>query len=133
MRQVRHFIDSEYIESASGAVFDKVAPATGAVIARVHEAGRDEVDRAVAAARRALKGEWGRLGVEQRCERLYRVADGITARFDEFLAAECADTGKPYSLARHIDIPRGAANFKIFADTVRNCGQQILRNGDPGR
>lgn len=67
MRQVRHFIDSEYIESASGAVFDKVAPATGAVVARVHEAGRDEVDRAVSSARRALKGEWGRLGLEQRC------------------------------------------------------------------
>lgn len=131
MRQVRHFIDSEYIESASGAVFDKVAPATGAVVARVHEAGRDEVDRAVSSARRALKGEWGRLGLEQRCERLYRVADGITARFDEFLAAECEDTGKPYSLARHIDIPRGAANFKIFADTVRNVASKSFEMATP--
>ncbi len=131
MRQVRHFIDSEYIESASGATFDKVAPATGAVVARVHEAGRDEVDRAVSSARRALKGEWGRLSLEQRCERLYRVADGITARFDEFLAAECEDTGKPYSLARHIDIPRGAANFKIFADTVRNVASKSFEMATP--
>jgi aminomuconate-semialdehyde/2-hydroxymuconate-6-semialdehyde dehydrogenase len=51
---------------------------------------------------------------------LHAVADEINRRFDDFLAAECADTGKPKSLASHIDIPRGAANFKIFADMVKN-------------
>ena len=131
MKQFQHFINGAYCDSVSGRTFDKVAPATGAVVARVHEAGRDEVDRAVSSARRALKGEWGRLGLEQRCERLYRVADGITARFDEFLAAECEDTGKPYSLARHIDIPRGAANFKIFADTVRNVASKSFEMATP--
>jgi len=57
------------------------------VIAKVHEAGQAEVDEAVAAARAALKGPWGRMTVEQRVERLYAVADGINRRFDEFLAA----------------------------------------------
>ena len=47
---------------------------------------------------------------------LHAVADEIIRRFDEFLEAEVADTGKPVSLASHIDIPRGAANFKVFAD-----------------
>jgi aminomuconate-semialdehyde/2-hydroxymuconate-6-semialdehyde dehydrogenase len=131
MRQVRHFIDAEYVDSASGTTFDKVAPATGAVVAHVHEAGRDEVDRAVRSARRALGGEWGQLSLEQRCECLYRVAHGINARFDEFLAAECEDTGKPYSLARHIDIPRGAANFKIFADTVRTVASKSFEMATP--
>ena len=56
----------------------------------------------------------------ERGEILHAVADGIDRRFDEFLAAECADTGKPYNIASHIDIPRGAANFRVFADAVKN-------------
>ena len=43
----------------------------------------------------------------------------IENRFDEFLDAEVADTGKPVSIASHIDIPRGAANFRVFADVVK--------------
>jgi aminomuconate-semialdehyde/2-hydroxymuconate-6-semialdehyde dehydrogenase len=131
MRTIKHFIDSGFIESSSGKTFDQVAPATGQIVGQVSEAGRDEVNQAVAAARNALNGEWGQLNVEQRCQLLYGVADGINARFDEFLAAECEDTGKPYSLARHIDIPRGAANFKIFADTVRNAASKSFEMATP--
>ncbi len=131
MKQFQHFINGTYCESTSGKTFDNVAPATGSVIGQVHEAGREEVDAAVAAARAALSSEWGELGVDQRCELLYRVADGINNRFNEFLEAECADTGKPYSLASHIDIPRGAANFKIFADTIRNSANKSFQTATP--
>ena len=115
-----HFINGEYVGSASGKMFDTCNPVTGEVYAQVHEAGREEVDAAVKAARLALTGPWGQMGVEQRLALLYKLADGINARFDDFLQAECLDTGKPYSLARHVDIPRGAANFKIFADVIKN-------------
>lgn len=131
MKQFQHFINGAYCDSVSGRTFDNVAPATGSVIGQIHEAGREEVDAAVAAARGALDGEWGRLGVERRCELLYCVADGINNRFNEFLEAECADTGKPYSLASHIDIPRGAANFKVFADTVRNSANKSFQTSTP--
>jgi len=131
LREVRHFIDGRYVASAADKRYDNVNPATGETIGQVHEAGRAEVDAAVAAAREALAGEWGRLPLAERVERLYRVADGINARFDEFLAAECADTGKPFSLARHIDIPRGAANFKIFADVVKNVAAESFRMDTP--
>ncbi len=131
MKQFQHFINGAYCDSISGRTFDNVAPATGRVIGQVHEAGREEVDAAVAAARGALAGEWGGLSVDRRCELLYRVADGINNRFNEFLEAECADTGKPYSLASHIDIPRGAANFKIFADTVRNSANKSFQTATP--
>ncbi|HIM47114.1 MAG TPA: 2-hydroxymuconic semialdehyde dehydrogenase, partial [Alphaproteobacteria bacterium] len=60
----------------------------------------------------------------ERAKLLHKVADGIIARFGEFLAAEISDTGKPKSLAAHIDIPRGAANFKVFADLVKNVGSE---------
>ena len=116
MKQVLNFINGEY--TASGRTFDKHSPVTGRVIARVHEAGKPEVDAAVAAARAALQGPWARMTVAERVERLHAVADGINRRFEEFLAAESEDTGKPVSLARHLDIPRGAANFKI---KIQHC------------
>jgi len=131
MKQIRQFIGSAYADSGSGKTFDQVAPATGQVVGQVHEASREDVDRAVQAARDALSGPWGRFSLEDRCQLLYRVADGINARFDEFLAAESEDTGKPYSLARHIDIPRGAANFKVFADTVRNVANKSFEMATP--
>ncbi|MBL8351471.1 MAG: 2-hydroxymuconic semialdehyde dehydrogenase [Burkholderiaceae bacterium] len=129
MKQILNFINGEY--AATTKTFDKRSPLNGRVIAQVHEAGRDEVDAAVAAARAALKGPWGRMTVAERVERLYAVADGINRRFDEFLAAECADTGKPMSLARHIDIPRGAANFKVFADVVKNVPTEFFELATP--
>lgn len=115
-----HFINGEYVGTAGGRMFDSYNPVTGEVYAKVHEAGREEVDAAVKAARNALTGVWGELGNEQRLSLLYKLADGINARFDEFLQAECLDTGKPYSLASQVDIPRGAANFKVFADVIKN-------------
>ena len=121
MKEIKHFINGEYVGSESGKTFPNVNPATGKEIGFVHEGKQAEVDKAVKAARAALKGPWGRLSVADRMALLHKVADGINARFDEFLEAECMDTGKPKSLASHIDIPRGAANFKVFADMVKNA------------
>lgn len=131
MKEIKHFINGEYVGSANGKTFDDVTPVTGEVIAKVHEAGRDEVDQAVMAAKNALNGEWGAMTLNDRVELLYKIADGIDARFDEFLQAECADTGKPFSLASHVDIPRGAANFKVFADTVKNVPSEAFEMATP--
>jgi aminomuconate-semialdehyde/2-hydroxymuconate-6-semialdehyde dehydrogenase len=118
MTDLRLFIDGQWV--TTGRWFDDVDPVTGLVHARVAEAGADEVDRAVQAARRALRGPWGRLSLGERCGLLERVADRIMERAEEFLAAEIRDTGKPASLARELDIPRGAANFRIFAAMARS-------------
>ncbi|MCB2101927.1 MAG: 2-hydroxymuconic semialdehyde dehydrogenase, partial [Rhodobacterales bacterium] len=101
------------------------------LVSLVHEAAQADVDRAVAAARAALDGPWGRMPVAERCDLLHKVADEINRRFDDFLAAEIADTGKPVSLASHIDIPRGAANFKIFADVVKNVPTESFHLDTP--
>ena len=131
MREIKHFIDGEYVASSTGKTFEVATPVTGEATARVHEAGREEVHRAVQAAKQALAGEWGGLTLQERAAMLYRLADGINARFDEFLEAECLDTGKPHSLARHIDIPRGAANFKVFADMVKNISSETFAMDTP--
>jgi aminomuconate-semialdehyde/2-hydroxymuconate-6-semialdehyde dehydrogenase len=129
MQQFRNFIDGRFV--ATGQTFENRCPVDNRVLGLVHEAGRAEVDAAVAAARAALAGPWGRMAVAERVELLHRVADGIHRRFDEFLAAECADTGKPMSLARHIDIPRGAANFRVFADVVKNVATECFETDTP--
>ncbi|QFG27736.1 2-hydroxymuconic semialdehyde dehydrogenase (plasmid) [Pseudomonas umsongensis] len=131
MKEIKHFINGAFVGSASGRTFEDINPSNGQVIGHVHEAGRAEVDAAVKAARAALKGPWGKLSVAERAEILHRVADGITARFDEFLEAECLDTGKPKSLASHIDIPRGAANFKVFADLLKNVANEAFEMATP--
>ncbi len=129
IKDVRNFIAGAYVASAK--TFDKRSPVDGALIARVAEAGQAEVDAAVAAARAALDGPWGKITPAERGELLYAVANEINNRFDDFLQAEVADTGKPMSLARHLDIPRGAANFKVFADTVKNVSTEFFEMATP--
>ncbi|TDG14056.1 2-hydroxymuconic semialdehyde dehydrogenase [Seongchinamella unica] len=131
MNEVRNFINGSYSDSSAGKLFDNINPCTGALIGTVHEAAREDVDAAVQAARAALKGPWGRMSEAERAAILHRVADGIDARFDEFLAAECADTGKPHSIASHIDIPRGVANFRVFADAVKNFATEAFQMATP--
>lgn len=120
MKEFKHFIYGEYVASASGKTFENRSPVDNSLIGQVHEAGEAEVDAAVRAAKAALKGPWSKLTQNQRAAMLNKIADRINERFDEFLAAECLDTGKPRSMASHIDIPRGAANFKEFADSMNH-------------
>lgn len=126
-----HFIDGRFVASASGKTFENRNPIDGSLIGLVSEAGRAEVDAAVSAARAAMRGPWGRMPIEQRVELLYAVAEEINRRFDDFLAAEVADTGKPAGMASHIDIPRGAANFKIFADVIKNAPTETFQMATP--
>jgi aminomuconate-semialdehyde/2-hydroxymuconate-6-semialdehyde dehydrogenase len=117
VRVLANYVDGEIV--ASGRRFDKFSPVDGSLIAVVCEADRVLVDRAVAAARHTVRGDWGRLATAERAALLHKVADGIDRRFDDFVAAEVADTGKPIAQARTLDIPRGAANFRVFADLVK--------------
>jgi aminomuconate-semialdehyde/2-hydroxymuconate-6-semialdehyde dehydrogenase len=123
------FIDGRFV--SGGRQFADINPADGSVIGQVAEADQAMVDQAVTAARRALQGEWGKLPVSTRAAKLYKIADGIEARFDEFVQAEVADTGKPVSLATQIDVPRGAANFRIFADIIKTAGVESYRTETP--
>lgn len=131
MQDIKHFINGQFVPSASGKTFADINPANGEIIAQVHEGGQAEVNQAVAAAKTAMNGAWGQMPQADRMQLLHKVADGIMARFDEFVAAECLDTGKPKSLASHIDIPRGAANFRIFADLVKNVPTEAFHMDTP--
>ena len=129
MKLIQNYIDGRFV--AGKQKFADVNPADGTVIAEVTAADLADVDEAVHAARRALRGEWGRLGVRERAARLHRVADAIEKRFDCFVQAEVADTGKPVSLAARLDVPRAAANFRVFADLVKMAGLESFQTETP--
>ena len=128
--QVMNFIAGRH-QPGSGERVDLVAPHTGKVYGFYTMSTAEDVDAAVRAARRAMQGPWRAMPLQERLKLLYAVAEGIEKRFDDFLEAECRDTGKPVSLARKIDIPRGAANFRIFADTVKNVPDEAWHMETP--
>ena len=117
---IRHHIDGGPVTSGTQRTFENRSPVDGSLVSLVAEAGADEVDAAVTAAKRALRGPWAGLSAADRGKLLHAVADEIDRRFEDFVAAEVADTGMPESFARTVVIPRGAANFRFFADFVKN-------------
>ncbi len=129
MELIKNFIDGEFVEGVK--TFEKRSPLNNKPLVLVSEAGKAQVDAAVAAARRALTGPWSTLKVAERIELIYAAANEITRRFEQFLEAECADTGKPMSLARLIDIPRASINLKTFADMLRNLPTELFEQETP--
>ncbi|TMA98805.1 MAG: aldehyde dehydrogenase family protein, partial [Deltaproteobacteria bacterium] len=102
----RMLIDGKWVEAASGKTFETPNPATGEVLARVAEAGPEDVDRAVRAARRAFDaGPWPHTPPNERERFLLKVADLIEAHADELAQLETLDNGKPFMESRHVDIP----------------------------
>jgi len=131
MNKVQHYINGKFMDSQCGEFFDNYNPATNELISKVALGREAEVNAAVAAAKAALTGEWGQMKLNDRIALMYEIANEIDRRFDDFLEAETLDTGKPYSIARHIDIPRGAANFKVFADTMKSVADEAYRMDTP--
>lgn len=109
-----HFIDGAFVEDTSGAVIEVIYPATGAVLARLHEATPALIDRALAAATRA-QGEWAALRPVERARILRRAADLIRDHGEELARLETLDTGKPLQETRVADWPSGADALEYFA------------------
>jgi aminomuconate-semialdehyde/2-hydroxymuconate-6-semialdehyde dehydrogenase len=129
VKLIQNYIDGRFAPGKRE--FADVNPADGTVIAQVSEADEGQVDEAVQSATRALRGEWSWIGVRERAARLHKVADAIERRFDCFVQAEVADTGKPVSLASKLDVPRAAANFRVFADLVKLSGLESFQTETP--
>ena len=129
---IKNYIAGNFLSAEKQ--FENTNPVDGSVVAMVAEADREMVNNAVQAGRNALRGGWGSSSAEERADLLHAVADGIEKRFDDFVQAEIADTGKPISQARTLDIPRGAANLRFFANLVTSSGTESseMRTADGG-
>jgi aminomuconate-semialdehyde/2-hydroxymuconate-6-semialdehyde dehydrogenase len=115
---LRNYVNGKWVETEH--TFANINPVNGTKVCDVSEADQATVACAIDAARAAMSGEWGQMSAVDRSALLHRVADRIEARFANFLEAEIADTGHSYPHARSIDIPRGAANFRMFADLIKS-------------
>src|ERR1700722_9877361 len=105
-QQRKLLIDGKWVAAASGKTFPVYNPATGTVLAQVAEADREDVDRAVKAARRAFDdGLWRKMTGSQRGQLLWRLADLVEQHLEEFAEFESIDNGKPVTVARVADVP----------------------------
>jgi aminomuconate-semialdehyde/2-hydroxymuconate-6-semialdehyde dehydrogenase len=134
MNEVLNWIDGRLAPALSGATIEMVDPATGTAERRVANSGAQDVDAAVAAARRAFPG-WSRAAAGERSRVLLRLADLIDENLEALARAECVDSGKPLGLCRVVDIPRSAANFRYFATAILHGATELHEfdgGGTPG-
>ncbi len=109
-------IGGAWVEAASGKTFETVNPATGHVLAQVAEGDREDVDRAVAAARTAFDdGPWSSLTAAERSRIIWKVADLIEAHADTFAQLETLDNGKPVVAAKRDDVGGTVDYFRYYA------------------
>ncbi|MEO3762805.1 aldehyde dehydrogenase family protein [Streptomyces sp. B8F3] len=115
------FVDGEFTDAADGKVFKSVAPATEEVLSEVARAGEADVERAVAAARRAFTS-WSALPGAERGKYLFRIARIIQERSRELAVLETLDNGKPIRETRDADLPLVAAHFFYYAGWADKLG-----------
>ncbi|MEV4943340.1 aldehyde dehydrogenase family protein [Streptomyces zaomyceticus] len=108
------FIDGEFVEAADGKVFKTVSPSSEEVLSEIAQAGAEDVDRAVKAARRAFE-KWSALPGAERAKYLFRIARIIQERSRELAVLETLDNGKPIKETRDADLPLVAAHFFYYA------------------
>src|SRR5919198_2967187 len=109
------FIGGKFVESLSGRYFDTINPSNEEKLAEVAEAGPEDVDAAVAAARDAFDGDWRTMPGKERAKYLYRIARALQERGREFAVLESMDGGKPIKESRDVDLPLAAAHFFYYA------------------
>ena len=109
------FIGGEFVEPKSGKYFQTINPATEEVLAEVAEAGPEDVDLAVKAAREGQEQHWRGLPGTERAKYIFRIARALQERAREFAVLESMDGGKPIKESRDVDLPLAAAHFFYYA------------------
>jgi aldehyde dehydrogenase (NAD+) len=109
------FVGGAFVEPKSGRYFPTINPATEGVLAEVAEAGEEDVELAVTAARGAYETGWRDMPGSERAKYLYRIARQLQERAREFAVLETMNGGKPIKESRDVDLPLAAAHFFYYA------------------
>jgi phenylacetaldehyde dehydrogenase len=127
-------IDGKWVAAASGKTFPVYNPATGEVIANVAEGDKEDVDRAVSAARRAFEsGPWRKMSPSARGRLMWKLADLLEANTEEFATLESLDNGKPLAVARVADVPLAVDLFRYMAGWATKTLGNTIPFGPPNR
>jgi gamma-glutamyl-gamma-aminobutyraldehyde dehydrogenase len=128
--RTRAFIDGRFVDAASGETFTSENPANGEVIAEVASGGPEDIDRAVAAARRSFDdGRWSRLAPADRKTVLLRFADLIEANTDELATLDALEGGKPITDTREVDLPDTVKTFRWYAEAIDKVFDAVAPTG----
>jgi phenylacetaldehyde dehydrogenase len=115
-KKQKMLINGKWVNSASGKTFPTYNPATGEVLSNVAEGDREDIDRAVKAARAAFEtGPWAKISPSERGRMMWRLADLIEKHTEEFAQLESLDNGKPLKIARIADLPLAVDHFRYYA------------------
>ncbi len=131
VEQKKLLINGEWRTATGGKTMPVVNPATEEVIAEVASADKADVDAAVAAARAALAGPWGKMSARDRGRLVWKLAERLMERADEIARLETLHNGKPISESRHVEIPAAAECFQYFAGWADKVhGETVPVKGD---
>jgi aldehyde dehydrogenase (NAD+) len=114
-KEYQLFIDGEFVKPKEGKYFPTINPATEKKLSSIAEAGKEDVDKAVKAARKAYNGVWSSLSARERGKYIYRIARLIQEKAREFAVIESLDGVKPIRESRDVDVPIAAAHFFYYA------------------
>ncbi|KOR79058.1 aldehyde dehydrogenase family protein [Peribacillus frigoritolerans] len=120
-------INGELVEAASGKTFETLDPSNGKVLAVVSEAGPEDVDKAVKAARTAFdKGPWKKMSASERSRLIYKLADLMEEHKEALAQLDTLDNGKPIGETTNADVPLAIDHFRYYAGwTTKIVGQTI--------
>ena len=128
----RLLIANRWVESVTGASFSVIDPATGNLLCEVAEARAEDVDLAVAAARRAMDGTWGSTTPAERARMIWKLADLLEEHQDEFGQLESLDVGKPILETMVFDLPQAIDQLRYFAGWATKITGETVQTSLPG-
>ncbi|WNJ16130.1 aldehyde dehydrogenase [Pontibacter sp. G13] len=131
MTQIQNYIAGQLVSPQQGQYLDNVNPATGKVYSQVPDSQPEDVAAAYEAAKAAFP-LWSSLSIQERSQYLEKIANRITERLDELALAESRDNGKPVWLAKKVDIPRAADNFRYFSHAITQFHNESFDMGQQG-
>lgn len=126
--KILNFIDGELCEPENGDYIESINPAIGKPYALVPNSGAKDLERAIKSAKKAFPS-WRDLGAEERAKIMHKMADLLDENLEKLIEAEVNDNGMSYHFANQIEVPRGAANFRAFADAaLKYCADKPFAN-----
>lgn len=131
VKQTNLFIGGKFVPSATGSTFDTFDPATEDKIAAVAEAGPEDIDRAVSAARAAFEGPWRKMAASERGRLLAKLADLVEKNIDELSALEALDGGKPCGFTKAVDLGLVIKTLRYYAGYADKIHGQTIPIGGP--
>ena len=114
---IQNFINGQYENPISNNWIDNYCPASGEVCGQIPNSSKEDVDNACIAAKSAFP-TWSQTTLEERSRILIKISELLEENLQHFAEAESKDNGKPIRLAKTVDIPRAASNFRFFGNAI---------------